>query len=200
MSKSVGHENIISSERRRLVEGLHASVRKNFPKRHIIVREYDDLWQADIVEMLPYSRFNRSHHYILTVIDVLSKYAVGRDIQEQSWKRDGRNYRPNNSREREMSEEFIDRYGKRVLQRRRATTRKETRYQSLFDVFGVKGIGRRTIQLHAEEQHVEDVYPPRKLQVDQRAAASRVRLRRAQAVERSTCDPSTSCPRSPKNS
>jgi len=80
-----------------------------------------------------------------------------------------------------MSEEFTDRYGKRVLQRRRATTRKETRHQSLFDVFGVKGIGRRAIQSHAEEQHVEDVYTPRKLQVDRRAAASRVRLQRAQA-------------------
>jgi len=74
MSKSDGHENIVNSERRRLVEELHASVRKNFPKRHVIVRGYDDLWQTDIVEMLPYSRFNRGH-YILTVIDVLSKYA-----------------------------------------------------------------------------------------------------------------------------
>jgi hypothetical protein len=39
------------------------------------VRGYDDLWQADIVEMRPYSRFNGGYHYILTVIDVLSKYA-----------------------------------------------------------------------------------------------------------------------------
>jgi len=41
----------------------------------VIVRGYNDLWQADIVEMRPYSDFNRGHHYILTVIDVLSKYA-----------------------------------------------------------------------------------------------------------------------------
>lgn len=39
------------------------------------MRGYDDLWQADIVEMRPYSSFNRGHHYILTVIDALSKYA-----------------------------------------------------------------------------------------------------------------------------
>ncbi|XP_018058116.1 PREDICTED: uncharacterized protein LOC108693591 [Atta colombica] len=31
------------------------------------------MWQADIIEMRPYSDFNRGHHYIL--IDVLSKYA-----------------------------------------------------------------------------------------------------------------------------
>ena len=65
----------ISSERRRLVEELHASARRNFLRRCIIVRGYDDLWQTDIVEMRPYSGFNRGHHYILTVIDVLSKYA-----------------------------------------------------------------------------------------------------------------------------
>ncbi|XP_077270172.1 uncharacterized protein LOC143901621 [Temnothorax americanus] len=62
-------------EKRRLVEELHAPARRNFLRRHVIVRENDDLWQADIVEMRPYSRFNGGYHYILTVIDVLSKYA-----------------------------------------------------------------------------------------------------------------------------
>jgi len=28
-----------------------------------------------MVEMRPYTRFNKSYHYILTVIDVLNKYA-----------------------------------------------------------------------------------------------------------------------------
>ncbi|XP_036146974.1 uncharacterized protein LOC118647008 [Monomorium pharaonis] len=65
----------VSSEKRRLVEELYALARKNFPRRHVIVRGYDDLWQADIVEIIPYSRFNKGYHYILTVIDVLSKYA-----------------------------------------------------------------------------------------------------------------------------
>ncbi|XP_036145596.1 uncharacterized protein LOC118646562 [Monomorium pharaonis] len=68
-------DRYVNSKRRRLVEELHAPVRKNFPRRRVIVRGYDDLWQADIVEMHPYSRFNKGYHYILTVIDVLSKYA-----------------------------------------------------------------------------------------------------------------------------
>ncbi|KAG5313777.1 YMD3 protein, partial [Pseudoatta argentina] len=65
----------ISSERRRLIEELHTPARRNFPQRRIIVRGYDDLWQADVVQMSPYSGFNRGHHYILIVIDVLGKYA-----------------------------------------------------------------------------------------------------------------------------
>ena len=73
--KSEKKREKISSERRQLVEELHAPARRNFPRRRVIVRGYDDLWQADVVEMRPYSGFNRGHHYILTVIDVLSKYA-----------------------------------------------------------------------------------------------------------------------------
>lgn len=65
----------ISSERRGIVEELHASARRNFPRRRVIIKGFNDLWQADIVEMRPYSKYNRGHNYILTVIDALSKYA-----------------------------------------------------------------------------------------------------------------------------
>ncbi|XP_020297547.1 uncharacterized protein LOC109862061 [Pseudomyrmex gracilis] len=67
--------NHVTIKKQHLVEELHAPARRNFPRRRVIVREYDDLWQADVVEMRPYSRFNKGYHYILTVIDVLSKYA-----------------------------------------------------------------------------------------------------------------------------
>jgi len=67
--------NVVSVEMRRLVEELHAPARKNFSRRRVIVQGYDDLWQADIIEMHPYSRFNKGYHYILNVIDMLSKYA-----------------------------------------------------------------------------------------------------------------------------
>jgi len=76
--------NVASAERRRLVEELHAPARRNFPRRRVIVRGYDDLWQADIVEMHPYSRFNKGYHYILTVIDVLSKYAWAVPLKSKS--------------------------------------------------------------------------------------------------------------------
>ncbi|KAG5347391.1 CEC1 protein, partial [Acromyrmex charruanus] len=72
--KSEKKRDKISSERRRLVAELHAPARRNFPRRRVIIQGYDDLWQADVVEMRPYSGFNRGHHYILTVIDMLSKY------------------------------------------------------------------------------------------------------------------------------
>ena len=66
---------MVSAEKRRLAEELHAPARRNFLRRRVVERGYDDLWQADIVEMRPYARVNKGNNYILTVIDVLSKFA-----------------------------------------------------------------------------------------------------------------------------
>lgn len=74
----------MSSEKQLLVEELHASARKNFPRRRVIVRGYDDLWQADVVEMRPYARSNKGYNYILTIIDVLSKYAWAVPLKNKS--------------------------------------------------------------------------------------------------------------------
>lgn len=65
----------MSVEKQKLVKELHAPARRNFPRRRVVVHDRDDLWQADVVEMRPYARFNKGYNYILTVIDVLSKYA-----------------------------------------------------------------------------------------------------------------------------
>ena len=73
-----------TSEKHQLVEELHAPARKNFPRRRVIVRGYDDLWQADVVEMRPYARINKGHNYILTVIDALSKYAWAVPLKSKS--------------------------------------------------------------------------------------------------------------------
>lgn len=80
----MSEKKINSSEKGRLVEELHAPARRNFPRRRVIVRGYDDLWQADVVEMRPYTRFNGGYHYILTVIDVLSKHAWAVPLKTKS--------------------------------------------------------------------------------------------------------------------
>ena len=38
-----------SLEKRILVDELHAPARRNFKRRRVVVKGYDDLWQADIV-------------------------------------------------------------------------------------------------------------------------------------------------------
>lgn len=74
----------MSKEKTHLVEELHAPARRIFPRRRVLVHGFDDLWQADLVDMQPHARINGGHKYILTVIDVLSKYAWGLPLKTKS--------------------------------------------------------------------------------------------------------------------
>lgn len=74
----------MSKEKTQLVEELHAPARRIFPRRRVLVHGYDDLWQADLVDMQPHARINGGNKYILTVIDVLSKYAWGIPLKNKS--------------------------------------------------------------------------------------------------------------------
>jgi len=131
-----------SLEKRQLVNELHAPARKNFPRRHVIVREYDDLWQADIVEMRPYSRFNRGYHYILTVIDALSKHAWAVPLKSKGGSetadaiaeiiRDSKRC-PKNIRT-DIGKEFYNADVQRLMRKQ---------HQSLFYVFGIESIVER---------------------------------------------------------
>lgn len=61
--------------KRQLVEELHSPARKHFKRRKVIIKGIDDLFQADLVDMSAYVRFNRGYRFLLTVIDTFSKYA-----------------------------------------------------------------------------------------------------------------------------
>ena len=53
-----------------MVEELHRPAR-----RHVDIREIDDTWQADLVDMSAYAKVNRGYRFLLTVIDIFSKFA-----------------------------------------------------------------------------------------------------------------------------
>lgn len=61
-------------ERRRVTRELHAPVRRRYSRRRTVIKGYDDLWQADLVEMIPHAKDNRGYRYILMVIDAYSKF------------------------------------------------------------------------------------------------------------------------------
>ena len=54
---------------------LHKPVRYKFKRNRVIVNEIDDQWQADLVDVSSLSRFNKGYKFLLTCIDVFSKYA-----------------------------------------------------------------------------------------------------------------------------
>lgn len=64
-----------NADKRGIVEELHKQARKNFQRRRVVMKGIDDLWQADLVEMINYASVNNDYRYLLTVIDTFSKKA-----------------------------------------------------------------------------------------------------------------------------
>lgn len=73
-----------SSVREGLARELHAPARLHYTRRHVITKGLDELWQADLVDMQPFARMNRGMRYILTVIDVYSKYAWAEALKKKT--------------------------------------------------------------------------------------------------------------------
>lgn len=67
-----------------VVEELHKPARRNYVRRKFDVRGLDETWQADLVEMQPYARENKGFRYLLTIIDVMSKYAWAVPVKKKS--------------------------------------------------------------------------------------------------------------------
>lgn len=63
---------------------LHRSVRRNFPRRKTFISGLNDTFQADLVEMIPYKNVNKNFKYILTVIDIFSKFAWAIPIKSKT--------------------------------------------------------------------------------------------------------------------
>ena len=76
-------KNIIRSKRKLglgvhnkiLSEELHKAKRKNYPRRKIVVNHIDEIFAADLVEMQKFAKLNKGYRYLLTCIDIFSKYS-----------------------------------------------------------------------------------------------------------------------------
>ena len=69
---------------RQNVYTLHKPIRHKFKTRRVIVSSVDDQWQADLVDMQKYKSQNKNINYILTIIDVFSKYAWAIPIKKKT--------------------------------------------------------------------------------------------------------------------
>ena len=69
---------------REVAEELHKPARRNYIRRPTVVKGFKDLFQADLVEMQPYAKKNLGNRYMLTAIDVFSKYAWAKPLKDKS--------------------------------------------------------------------------------------------------------------------
>lgn len=57
-----------------IAEELHRTSKKTFPRRKISSLFKDDLWQADLLDIQSYSKYNKGFKFILIVVDTYFKY------------------------------------------------------------------------------------------------------------------------------
>ena len=63
---------------------LHRTARKKYPTRKYIVHDLDEQWQADLADVALIAKHNNGNHFILTVIDIFSRYAWARPLKNKS--------------------------------------------------------------------------------------------------------------------
>ena len=62
---------------------LHQQARKKYPTRPYVIHDIDEQWQADLAEVGLIADFNEGYRYILTVIDIFSRYAWARSLKSK---------------------------------------------------------------------------------------------------------------------
>ena len=77
----VGVESWLSSQP---TYSLHKPRSKRFPTRKYQTSGLNHLWQMDFVEMIPFARINKGYKYILTCIDVFSRFAQALPLKSKS--------------------------------------------------------------------------------------------------------------------
>ena len=55
-------------------EELHKPVTRKFQRRRVNVNSIDEIWAADLIDMQEFSKDNNGIKYLLTVIDIFSKF------------------------------------------------------------------------------------------------------------------------------
>ena len=63
---------------------LHKPVRYKFPRRKVMSYGIGDLLQCDLVDLSKFAKYNKGVKYLLTVIDVFSKYAYAIPLKSKN--------------------------------------------------------------------------------------------------------------------
>ena len=68
----------------KLTAEMHKQRRVHFPRRRVVVHAIDDIWSADLVDMQKFAKYNKGTRFLLTVIDLFSRYAWVRPLKDKT--------------------------------------------------------------------------------------------------------------------
>ena len=69
-----------------LAEELHKPVVKSFRKRRVYVKGIDEIWAADLIDMQSFAEYNEGFKYLLSVVNIFSKYGWIVPLKDKSGK------------------------------------------------------------------------------------------------------------------
>ena len=84
--KGINRKGVEEYLRDQQAYSVHKPAPKHFTRNKTITGEIDKQWQADLADMQSLSRTNSGYKYILTVIDIFSKYAWAIPVKTKSTK------------------------------------------------------------------------------------------------------------------
>ena len=82
--KKITRKQVRNWLKKQEVYTLHQSSRRNFPRNKVIVGGKDAQFQADLVDVRSLSKFNDGYTFLLTCIDILSKYGWAIPIKQKT--------------------------------------------------------------------------------------------------------------------
>jgi len=81
--KHIKHKKVKEFLQNQPTYQLHKTSVKKFPFRKTMASYVDQQWQADLVDMQAYQKDNKGYRFILTVIDILSRYAWAKPLKSK---------------------------------------------------------------------------------------------------------------------
>ena len=89
--KSLKHKKINKQEIKNFLSSidaytLHVPKKKVFFRRKVVVPEMNHTWQADLVDVSKYADENENNKFLLTIIDVFSKFAWAIPLKNKNGK------------------------------------------------------------------------------------------------------------------
>ena len=70
--------------KKQLTKELLRPKRNRFPRRSVYVKNVDEIWTADLMDVHRFARVNRGYKYILVVLDVFSRFAWARPLKTKT--------------------------------------------------------------------------------------------------------------------
>lgn len=107
------------------VAQIHQTTHREREYLHIVSPNLDERWQADLIEFPKLSKDNNGHRYILTIVDVYSRYAwciplkdkQGKTVADALEELFQKGRRPLSSFTSDSGSEFANKHVKRLLKR-----------------------------------------------------------------------------------